>query len=210
MRTRLVCTIAGVTLAGVAVGYLSIAAVRHDPHDALLRASMAEEPSTPPPGGIFSPEHHETMARIVNDLGRRSKWTADDTRFALALIGPWPDEPIPTEADRDGLEAFMEWDQMMGIMAARVGWEIPTDQAAADRFQAAVVSMFHHPQPHARRTAISLAYSAGMLDENRSIVERLRRDPDAGVRDMAARKLAALDGAPEPLDCPTCPKGDQP
>ena len=210
MKPTRIIAAAGIVLAGVLAGYLVVAATT-DPYAQLLQASLAEEPAAPPAGSQFSAEHHATMARIVNMLGRRSNWTSADAEFARALIGPWTDEPIPTEADRDALEAFMEWDQMMGIMAARVGWEIPTDQAAEDKFRDAVVSMFEHPQPHARRSAISLAFSAGMLDEHRDAVERLRRDQDAGVRDMAERKLAALDNLPQPVgDCPTCLKGDRP
>lgn len=210
MRAIKIATIVAVTSISAGAGFFIVTASA-DPFRQRLRDSYAAEPAAPPPDSPFSADHHARMARIINDLARRSEWRDRDTALALEIVRPWTDEPVPGADDPIGLEAFMEWDQTMAVVATRIGWGVPTDRAVVHQFDESLIAMLDHPQAHVRRTALSLAYSSGRLADVRPVAERLLHDPDAGVRDRAARKLAALDGQPVPVgDCSTCPKGEQP
>jgi hypothetical protein len=148
------------------------------------------------------------LSRIINGLGRKTRWSAADKDLAMEIIGPWTDEPIPSLDDMVGVEAFFEWDEMMSIMAERIGWGVPTDSEATAAFRAAVVAMFRHPQPHTRQDALGLASAANMIADHRPAIEAMLNDPDAGVAHLAARLLASYDGRPTPVGCPTCPGGE--
>jgi len=204
-RKYTVTALVGIGIVSTAIGWTGYHATT-DPLGPFLRANISYQP-VPESDSRFSADHRDRYARIVNGLGRKTRWSAADKDLAMEIIRPWTDEPVPDWDDMAGMEAYFEWEDTMGIMAERIGWGVPTDSEATAAFRDTVAAMFQHPQAHARSFAIGLASTANMIPDHRRAIEAMMGDPDARVSLTATNNLAMYDGRPMPVGCPTCPGG---
>lgn len=172
--------------------------------EARLRASIAPEPETPPANSPFSPSYHRDLARLINHMARRERWSEKDTDWLVGVIGS-----IPHEEDVFA-SAFFE--DALVMISERIGWQVTTPDRVERAWDKTVQDLLHHKDP-ARRVQGVYAVSLGdRVSEHRARLDWMAAaDPSERVRFAAATKLAQFDGLPTVAgDCPTCPKGGRP
>lgn len=196
---------------------LSFGAVRAmptiiDPDRTLARSIVPQAEAVRPDRSPFTAEHHRNIARLHNNIGRRSKWASDDARFAIDLIGSgWPDQG--NEFGTDGFEAWDLFSTAMTMMSERVGYGIQTPPEMVQSLEATAEALLDHPRAFARHQGVASAFMLGMLDDPQVLarVRAMLEDSDADVRRIARIKIDQHEGRPVAAsDCPTCPGGERP
>ena len=193
----------------------------HDPHGVMLRMQFDELSPNNPPGSPMTDQHASDLARLNNDIGRRSSWSDEDERWLLEVLAfPSPDPTGSPYTNERGTPTNVAWERYFlhttatAWIGTRLGLGVPTPQPIVDEFEIAVLMAMEHTHDGYRSSGMASAYDAGWLGrpDVRAAFERIRdNDPLPRLRSVADRRLRAHDGLPvheliagaEP--CPTCP-----
>lgn len=193
-----------VAFVGRAAVWLMVYAL--DPHGFELRMIADEISAVNPPQSPMTDAHAKDIARVNNEIGRRSSWSDDDERWLLGILAlPLPSLPDEPYSDERGTSSNLAWESYFlhtyatGWIGARLGLGVPTPEPIVEAFEAAVLVAMVHPHDGYRSSGMAAAWDAGWLDrpEVRAAFERIRdEDPEPRLRRVADRRLRHHDGLP--------------
>ena len=163
------------------------------------------KPDTSP----FSNSYHTDYARLMNRIGRRMEWDAEDQAWLMGYLTT--QQPSTLSEDMPAIESWLNYDMAHTLIEDRLATDIEVPKSVQEAYEYSVQSMLVHPQPRVRSRGIAGAVNSGLVAATafRAVLEDLRdHDPDPGVQYTAELKLKQADGlATERDDCPTCPGG---
>ncbi|MGP1273182.1 MAG: hypothetical protein ACTS22_07600 [Phycisphaerales bacterium] len=209
MNARRVLLWIGIAVIAAYVGrvVVRLAILMHDPYGVMLRMDVGGYSPVNPPGSPMTDQHAADLARMNNEIGRRSSWSDEDEAWLLGVLAvPAPDPSGTVYTNERGTPTNLVWEayflhkNALSQVGTRLGLGVPTPEPVVEAFEVAVLVAMEHPLEGYRSAGMAAVWDAGWLDrpDVRAAIERIRdSDPEPRMRHTAERRLRLHDGQPD-------------